>query len=128
MGNDIRFFGGLDVHTDSTAIAVCEPGREPSRLIGSVGPDLQQVLKVLHRYGDASQVSVVYEAGPTGYGLQQALSDRGYRCEIIAPLLISGRWLIFAGGTGASRSRRFLARCARRFVSVVLCSPVCNCM
>lgn len=91
MGNDIKFFVGLDVHKDSTAIAVCEPGREASRFVGCVGADLQQVLKVLQRYGNAGQVSVVYEAGPTGYGLQRALVERGYRCEIIAPSLIPRR-------------------------------------
>ena len=38
-----------------------------------------------------AQVSVVYEAGPTGYGLYRELLRRGYRCEIIAPSLIPKR-------------------------------------
>jgi len=75
MGNDIRFFIGLDVHKDSTAIAVCARGREASRFVGSVGPDLQQVLKVQQRYGEAARVSVVYGAGPMGYGLQRAQAN-----------------------------------------------------
>ncbi|MHA3902596.1 IS110 family RNA-guided transposase [Castellaniella sp. WN] len=107
MDNDIRFYVGLDVHKDSTAVAVCEPGREASRFVGSVGPDLQQVLKVLHRYGNAAQVSVVYEAGPTGYGLQRALAARGYRCEIIAPSLIPRR-----AGERVKTDRRDCARLA----------------
>lgn len=107
MSNDIKFFVGLDVHKDSTAIAVCEPGRAASRFVGSVGPDLQQVLKVLQRYGDTARVSVVYEAGPTGYGLQRALAERGYRCEIIAPSLIPRR-----AGERIKTDRRDCARLA----------------
>lgn len=107
MDNDIKFFVGLDVHKDSTAVAVCEPGREASRFVGSVGPDLRQVLKVLHRYGSARQVSVVYEAGPTGYGLQRALSELGYRCEIVAPSLIARR-----AGERIKTDRRDCARLA----------------
>lgn len=107
MDNDIKFFVGLDVHKDSTAVAVCELGREPSRFVGSVGPDLQQLLKVLLKYGSARQVGVVYEAGPTGYGLQRALSERGYRCEIIAPSLIPRR-----AGERIKTDRRDCARLA----------------
>ena len=34
---------------------------------------------------------LVYEAGPTGYGLQRTLAAKGYRCEVIAPSLIPRR-------------------------------------
>ena len=34
---------------------------------------------------------MVYEAGPTGYGLQRALSAKGYVCEVIAPSQIPRR-------------------------------------
>ena len=47
--------------------------------------------KVLARYGDPKQVQVVYEAGPTGYGLQRALAQCGYLCQVIAPSLIPKR-------------------------------------
>src|SRR6185437_3047299 len=30
-------------------------------------------------------VAVAYEAGPTGFGLQRALTDVGIRCEVVAP-------------------------------------------
>jgi transposase len=36
-------------------------------------------------------VQVVYEAGPTGYGLQRALAQRGYHCQVIAPSLVPKR-------------------------------------
>jgi transposase len=49
------------------------------------------LFKVLAKAGDPTQVSVVYEAGPTGYGLYRELCRRGYVCQIIAPSLIPRR-------------------------------------
>ena len=46
---------------------------------------------MLARYGEPGQVQVVYEAGPTGYGLQRELTRRGYPCRVIAPSLIPKR-------------------------------------
>ncbi len=60
-----------------------------SRPVGS--PDVRVLLKLLAKAGDPAQVSVVYEAGPTGYGLYRELRQRGYRCEIVAPSLIPRR-------------------------------------
>lgn len=85
MDESIKFFIGLDAHKDNIAVAACEAGREPSRFVGTLGPDVQGVLKTLRKYGPVPQVSVVYEAGSTGYGLHRVLSQRGYHCENIAP-------------------------------------------
>ena len=76
MYEDIKFFIGLDVHKDSIAVAVAEVGRAPARLIGSIAHDGGKLRKVLARYGDPGAVQVVYEAGPTGYGLQRRLYVR----------------------------------------------------
>jgi len=76
---------GLDVHKDSISVAAAEPGRVPARLIGKVTHDVNKLLKVLAKIGTAEQLHLVYEAGPTGFGLQRALKARGYVCEIIAP-------------------------------------------
>ncbi len=107
MDESIKFFVGLDAHKDSIAVAVCEAGREPSRFVGTLGPDVQGVLKTLRKYGPARQVSVVYEAGPTGYGLHRELTRRGYCCEIIAPSLIPRR-----AGERIKTDRRDCARLA----------------
>ena len=72
-------------------MAACEAGREPARFAGTVDPDVRPLLKVLAKAGDPARVSVVYEAGPTGYGLYRELRRRGYRCEIVAPSLIPRR-------------------------------------
>ena len=91
MEQGIKFFVGLDVHKDSIAVGVAEAGRTPARLIATLAHDLGKLRKLLTRYGDPAQVHVVYEAGPTGYGLQRDLAGRGYRCEVIAPSLIPRR-------------------------------------
>jgi transposase len=91
MDENIKFFVGLDVHKDSIAVAVAEEGRAPARLLGSIAHDMGKLRKVLARYGDPGAVQVVYEAGPTGYGLQRELVRRGYECQVIAPSLIPKR-------------------------------------
>jgi len=72
MEEGIKFFVGLDVHKDSIAVAIAEAGRAPARLLGNMAHDVGKLLKVLARYGEPGAVQVVYEAGPTGYGLQRA--------------------------------------------------------
>jgi len=91
MEEGIKFFVGLDVHKDSIAVGVAEAGREPARVLGRIPHDVGKLLKLLARYGEPVAVQVVYEAGPTGYGLQRALAARGYACQVIAPSLIPKR-------------------------------------
>lgn len=57
----------------------------------TVSSDVRQVFNALERAGEPGEVHVVYEAGPTGYGLYRELCKRGYRCEIVAPSLIPRR-------------------------------------
>jgi transposase len=38
--------------------------------------------------GSATELLIVYEAGPCGYGLARELGARGYRCQIVAPTKI----------------------------------------
>jgi transposase len=80
-----KTFVGLDVHKDSIVIGLAEPCREPGRVLGKIAHDINKLLKMLAKVGAAAQVHVVYEAGPTGYGLQRALQAKGYECEVIAP-------------------------------------------
>ena len=91
MDEGIKFFVGLDVHKDSIAVATAEAGRAPARLVATLAHDVAKLRRLLARYGDPQQVHVVYEAGPTGYGLQRELARRGYHCEVIAPSLIPRR-------------------------------------
>jgi transposase len=88
MSENITAFVGLDVHKDSIAIAVAEPGRAAPRFLGTTGPALTEVQKALSHVGPPAQLLIVYEAGPCGYGLARQLCARGYRCEVIAPTKI----------------------------------------
>lgn len=86
-----KVFVGLDVHKDTIAVGAAEPGRAAARVIGSVAHDVPKLSKLLDKLGGPSVVHVVYEAGPTGYGLQRALSGKGYECEVIAPSKVPRR-------------------------------------
>jgi transposase len=91
MEEGIKFFVGLDVHKDTITAAVAQAGREPARLLGRIAHDVAKLIKLLARYGEPKAVQVVYEAGPTGYGLQRELARRGYCCQVIAPSLVPRR-------------------------------------
>jgi len=82
-------FVGLDVHSQSTAIAVAHAGREAPRFVGTVGARLSELIKALDKLGKPSTLLVVYEAGPCGYTLVRELRAKGYRCEVVAPSLIA---------------------------------------
>lgn len=84
MQNDITAFVGLDVHKDSIAVAVADPGRAAPRFVGTTGPQLAQLLKALSHLGAPQTMLIAYEAGPCGYGLARHLIALGYRCEVIA--------------------------------------------
>lgn len=84
-------FVGLDVHKDSTAIGAAAAGRAAGRFVGSVSPKLTELLKSLGNLGPPPALSLVYEAGPCGYGLARELRSRGYACEVIVPSKIPRR-------------------------------------
>jgi transposase len=84
---NVRFVG-LDVHADSIAIAIAEPGRGEPGQLAVIGNDTGQLLKRLRRMG---KVKCCYEAGPTGFGLQRALAAAGIDCVVVAPSLVPTR-------------------------------------
>ncbi|HJW46877.1 MAG TPA: IS110 family transposase [Lysobacter sp.] len=107
MDESIKFYVGLDTHKDSISVAACDVSREPARFVATVGPDIRQLLRVLAKAGEPRQVSIVYEAGPTGFGLYRELRRRGYHCEIAAPSMIPRR-----PGDRVKTDRRDCARLA----------------
>jgi len=84
MDQPIRFVG-LDVHADTITVAVAEEGRGEARHLGRLPNDLTRLLKSLDRLGGRETLRCAYEAGPTGYGLQRAVSEAGIDCVVIAP-------------------------------------------
>ena len=91
MGEVITTFVGLDVHKETTAIVAAQAGREAGCFVGTVGPQLAPLLKVLTHLGAPQELLVVYEAGPCGYGLARQLRALGYGCEVVAPAKIPRR-------------------------------------
>jgi len=49
MEKNIKFFVGLDVHTDTISISGCESGREASRFPGAIKHDVVALLNVLRK-------------------------------------------------------------------------------
>ncbi len=91
MDERAKIHAGLDVHKNSISVAAAGPGRAAGRLTAKVTHDVNKLLKVLAKIGQAEQLHIVYETGPTGFGLQRALRAKGYVCDIIAPSQIPRR-------------------------------------
>ncbi|OSK32349.1 putative transposase [Escherichia coli M056] len=88
MNNNNTLYVGLDVHKESITVAYAI-NSEPVELIGKIGTsptDIQSLCKRLR--SKSSQVSIVYEAGPCGYGLYRRLVKSGFDCMVCAPSLI----------------------------------------
>jgi len=108
---NVRFIG-LDVHAESIAVAVAEPGaRAEVRSLGTIPNRAESVGRLIRKLGNPAQLRVCYEAGPTGYVLYWQLSELGVRCEVVAPTLIPVK-----AGDRVKTDRRDaekLARCYR---------------
>lgn len=78
---------GLDVHKDTTVVAVADGGREGEvRLYGEISSDLGALEKVLRKLGgEGVTLHVVYEAGPTGFVVYRRLQQLGIECIVVAP-------------------------------------------
>jgi transposase len=77
-----RVFVGLDVHKKSYHAAVRVNGVEVRTAV--LTPMAEGVLAFLEPYR-AARLQVVYEAGPTGFGLVRALREAGVEADVIAP-------------------------------------------
>jgi transposase len=82
----IAKFVGLDVHKDTIAIAVSEGGPiSEARDLGVIPHDVPKLIKRLLSLASVEDLFVVYEAGPTGFGLCRELGARGIQCIVVAP-------------------------------------------
>ena len=79
---------GLDVHKETIAVAVAEPGREEPIYRGEIANTPKKVERLIAKLSEAYDGGVLlfcYEAGPCGYGLYRQLIASGHDCEVVAP-------------------------------------------
>jgi transposase len=110
MEKKVRFLG-LDVHAETIAVAIAEPGGEVHSL-GVIANRAESIRKLIRKLGPVEQLRACYEAGPTGYVLYWQLSQLGVRCEVIAPTLVPVR-----AGDRVKTDRRDALKLARSYRS-----------
>src|SRR6202044_4143311 len=81
---------GLDVHKDTSAVALAEAGlRGEVREHGTIANTPAALKALTERVaGRGRELRFCYEAGPCGYGIQRQLSAIGHECAVVAPSLI----------------------------------------
>jgi transposase len=107
---NVRFVG-LDVHAQTIAAAVAEPGGEV-RSLGVIANRPETLHRLMKKLGKPEQLRVCYEAGPTGYALYWQLTRLGVKCEVIAPTLMPMK-----AGDRVKTDRRDAERLARSYRS-----------
>ena len=108
---DYQKFVGLDVHKDTTAVAIADKGRRLPEPYGNSKSDPDSIGRLARKLGTPEEVTFCYEAGPCGYGIYRHLMSMGYECVVAAPSLIPRR-----SGERIKTDRRdavALARCHR---------------
>jgi transposase len=104
----VRFIG-LDVHADTIAVAVAEPGGEV-RSLGVIPNRPESVRKLVKKLGPSASLRVCYEAGPTGYVIYWQLTALGVPCEVVAPTLVPTK-----AGDRVKTDRRDAEKLARSY-------------
>ena len=82
MREKLRFLG-LDVHAETIAVAVAEPGGEV-RSLGTIANREESIRKFIRKLGPPEQLRACYEAGPTGFVLYWQLVQMGIECAVVA--------------------------------------------
>ncbi|WP_250518145.1 IS110 family transposase [Caballeronia sp. ATUFL_M1_KS5A] len=88
MEHDSTVYVGLDVHKDSITVAYAL-GSGEVEVLGKIGTTKAEIDRLCKRLqSKARHIRIVYEAGPSGYGLYRQLVQKGFDCMVCAPSLI----------------------------------------
>lgn len=79
-------FIGLDVDKKNISVTVLNWKGIEARMTVPNKPE--SFVRYMQKKYDGVKIAFVYEAGPTGYGLFDALYNRGYDCLVTAPALV----------------------------------------
>jgi transposase len=87
---NIKLHIALDVHKNSIVVATAKAdGTEPQAYGKWGGSNLaaeRGLVKLRQKFGvEKSEISIVYEAGPSGFVLARRLHQLGYHCIIVGP-------------------------------------------
>src|SRR6186997_3650538 len=104
----VRFIG-LDVHADTVAVAIADPGGDV-RSLGVIPNRPESVRKLMKKLGPPASLRVCYEAGPTGYVIYWQLTALGVPCEVVAPTLVPTK-----AGDRVKTDRRDAEKLARNY-------------
>ena len=80
---------GLDVHKETIAVAIAEPGRGEPIYRGEIANKPKSVEKLLSKLSetyDGGLLLLCYEAGPCGYVLYRQIIASGHDCQVVASL------------------------------------------
>lgn len=85
-----KLYIGLDVHKETIVAATAHASGGDPQLYGTWGGSNisaeRGLLRLLKKFGlEKHEVSVVYEAGPSGFVLARRLLHLGYHCIIVSP-------------------------------------------
>jgi len=80
---------GLDVHTDSIAVAIARPGRAQPEWQGTI-PNRPSALRrrITRRSPEGLGLRFGYEAGPCGDGIDREITATGHHGRVVAPGLV----------------------------------------
>ncbi|MDM7912242.1 MAG: IS110 family transposase [Methanotrichaceae archaeon] len=83
---DYDLFVGMDVDKRSAAVTLSNDAGQMKSL--KMGYDPQATISYVRQRFPGRRAIFAYEAGPTGFGLHDALVEAGYKCLVAAPAMV----------------------------------------